>query len=136
MHFRAWSSEDEALAGWHQRSGPMAGARDRIKLQQGTVGLWVKWGITDVIRWQKALRRPRYDTFHVCRSSSLPAKRGEDRGQAAPGRIATSARGAASTRGVGRAPTTSDHPPRREAVLDGLARGEDHVVVFLKDDDF
>ena len=27
-------------------------------------------------------------------------------------------------------------PPGREAVLDGLARGEDHVVVFLKDDDF
>ncbi len=90
-------------------------------------------GITDVIRWQRALRRPRDDTFHVraC-SSPLPTKRGLRSG--GPADRYVSERGGIDPEDWARAPTSD---PLRDAktVSDGLACGDDHVVVFLEDDD-
>ena len=85
-----------------------------------------------MIRRQRALRRPLDDSLRV-----LPAPRRYQQrevcGQAAR-RLATSPRGMASTPGIGSgADVGSSRDPK--TVSDSLARGDDHLVVFLEDDD-
>ena len=82
-------------------------------------------------RWQSALRRPDDDTIHV-----LPASRHSKRREVGPASLAdryVAKRGRIEARsGLGAAVGPL---PRRETGLDGLARGEHHVVIVLEDDD-